>query len=387
MTTTEIFDEALRLSNLNEWIASNEVLDAIAKNDAITIDIQRLYAKNFRHIGDFANALRCLDQLLILKDDDGAALLEQGMCLEGFGLKDEALTSLNELVLIQPKNPWALLAWLRLRVEKESPESIIEELYRIKARALPQSDLNTVIDHVRARLTAFHDLDSLAKLDHDNILELNLSQEEKKRSNLCEIYNQFESLGHDCEFGFAQRKVGAEPIGLFRWCGIQPHHLMSVMANRLEDFDYPEHYALEKQTSGQYFLKDFKYNTVTHTHILAGVVPEDILLKRMLQRQTFLKRKLLSEIHIGNKIFVYRFYNDPHDDYIRKVVMSLQNIGMKKILIARKADDDNLPGSSKVFADSVMIGYLSKEYPDTPFDEWNEIIQDAYSYFEKYEEN
>ena len=187
-----------------------------------------------------------------------------------------------------------------------------------------------MIDHVRARLVAFHDLDLLVKHDHENILELNPTLKENSRSNLCEIYGQFESLGHDCEFGFAQRNAGAEPIGLLRWCGIESHHLMSLMANQFEDFDSHEHYALEKQHSAQYFLKDSKYGTVTHTHILAGIIPEDILLKRMLQRQTFLKRKLLSEIRIGTKIFVYRFHNDPHDDYVRKLVQALHEIGIKK---------------------------------------------------------
>ena len=103
----------------------------------------------------------------------------------------------------------------------------------------------------------------------------------------------------------------------------------------------------------------------------------------MIQRQTFLKRKLLSEIQIGTKIFVYRFYNDPHDDYVTELVSSLQNAGMKKILICRQADEDYLPGSSRVFSDGVMIGYLSTNYPKTPYQEWDQIVQSAYTYFEK----
>jgi len=382
MTSNAIYDEALKLSNLNQWKESNSILDTIPKDESDTVDIQRLYAKNYRHVGDFENAINCLDQLLRLKKEDGAALLERGMCLEALGQKDEALTELGKLVLMQPKNPWALLVWLRLRIEIEPIEVIMDELQKIKKRALPLQDFNTVVDHVRARLIAFHALDLLAKLDSENILELDSSSVNASNNNLREIYSQFESLGHDCEFGFAQRKVGAEPIGLFRWCGIEPHHLMTVMDTRLEDFDSPEHYTLELQPSSQYFLKDSKYGTVTHTYITTGITTKEALLQKMIQRQNFLKRKLLSEIQIGTKIFVYRFYNDPHDDYVTKLVSSLQNAGMKKILICRQADEDYLPGSSRVFSEGVMIGYLSTNYPNTPYQEWDQIVQSAYTHFE-----
>jgi len=381
MSSSNIFDEALRLSNLNKWTESNAILSTLSKDHANTTGTQRLFAKNYRHLGDFSSALIHLDQLLLLKADDGAAQLERGICLESLGLKNEALAGLNKLVLMQPRNPWALLAWLRLRAEKESVESIISELHLIKQRLLPDPDFNTIVDQVRTRLIVLHNIDLLIKSDSENILELNGSQEDEIRDNLRKIYSQFESLGNDCEFGFAQRKVGAEPMSLFRWSGIEPHHLMSVMENQLTDFDKSENYTLEKQDSGQYFLKESKYGTVTHTHITAGIIPEDVLLKRMIERQTFLKRKLLSDIDIGTKVFVYRFYNDPHDDYVLELVKSLQGIGIKRILICRKADSDHAPGTSREFSSGVILGYLSTNYPDTPFKEWDEIVQNAYEYF------
>jgi len=382
MNTSQIFSEALRLSNLNNWHESNLLLDTIPKDESNTIDIHRLYAKNYRHVGEFNQAILYFDQLLALANDDVPAALEKAVCLESIGQNDKALFILNNLAEKHPKNYWVLFAWLSIRTLIESPKTIIQELSHIRESVLNHSEFNELLEQVRARLVALHDLEYLVECDPEDVLELFTSHSEPASTHLRDIYAHFESLGSDCEFGFAQRNAGTEPLGLFRWCGIEPHHLMTVMDTRLEDFDRPEHYTLELQPSSQYFLKDSKYGTVTHTYISTGITTKEALLQKMIQRQTFLKRKLLSEIQIGTKIFVYRFYNDPHDDYVTELVSSLQNAGVKKILICRQADEDYLPGSSRVFSDGVMIGYLSTNYPKTPYQEWDQIVQSAYTYFE-----
>jgi tetratricopeptide (TPR) repeat protein len=384
----QTYARAIALSQANDWLGSNLVLDGIPATEATEvtqadkIEVLRLYAKNFRLLGQFHDALNSLDRLLALDPKDTPSWLEKAICLEGLGKKEEAIALIFRLVVTEPKNPWALMVWLRMRAEDEPPATIIEELYEIENRSLIARDYSTVIDGVRNKLLVLHDSKLLLEIDTRNILELKSALEEITSEDLATIYSHFESLGFNCEFGFAQRSAGVEPIGLFRWSGIEPHNLMAVMRNSLKDFDSPEHFSLELQPSRQYFLKDSKYGTVTHTHILAGTIPKNVLLKKIIQRQSFLKRKLLSDIKIGKKIFVYRFYNDPHDDYVRELVVSMQGIGMKKILIARASDENHQPGSCRVFSEGVMIGYISANYPNTVYSEWDQIVQDVYAYFQ-----
>ena len=42
-----------------------------------------------------------------------------------------------------------------------------------------------------------------------------------------------------------------------------------------------------------------------------------------------------------------------------------------------------MPGSSKVFCKGVILGYLSTRYPNTPFREWDQIIEDTHAYYER----
>ena len=54
----------------------------------------------------------------------------------------------------------------------------------------------------------------------------------------------FESLGDDCEFGFAQRGSGAEPLSLLRFGGIRLHRLHEALETRFAGIDDPANLAV-----------------------------------------------------------------------------------------------------------------------------------------------
>src|SRR5271170_2913668 len=49
-----------------------------------------------------------------------------------------------------------------------------------------------------------------------------------------ELMSGFCSLGHDCEFGIAQRSIGAQPIDLLRWASIDMPSLLALLEARFE---------------------------------------------------------------------------------------------------------------------------------------------------------
>ncbi len=62
-----------------------------------------------------------------------------------------------------------------------------------------------------------------------------------------ELVLQFESLGDNCELGLVQRKLGAEPLGMFRFAGAPLGHLLCAMRSRFEGMADPAHVRVQPE--------------------------------------------------------------------------------------------------------------------------------------------
>ncbi len=132
-----------------------------------------------------------------------------------------------------------------------------------------------------------------------------------------EIALAFESLGGGrgrldrglggCEFGFFQRVHGAEPLSLLRWASIEPGDLERALSEQFSKLG--ENDAIELQAQGHYDWRavEMNYNIqIDHTHLDRSKVGIDEAKRLVVKRFQFLKRKLLDDLRLGEKIFVYR---------------------------------------------------------------------------------
>jgi hypothetical protein len=128
------------------------------------------------------------------------------------------------------------------------------------------------------------------------------------------LYEKFEGLGCDCEFGFVQRNWEIENLGLLKWGSMSHENTLKFLIS-FKDNDSPfllENSELVLQNSGEYWYKNTIYNYVTHTWKWEdGSITNDDKYKLLIDttnRINFLHRKLIDNLLTGNKLFLYKWY-------------------------------------------------------------------------------
>ena len=72
----------------------------------------------------------------------------------------------------------------------------------------------------------------MSSVASQTVIEGESTQAGSAQAGAARIMDSFESLGDTCEFGFAQRHFGIEPIGLLRWTGAPLPGLLDALGAR-----------------------------------------------------------------------------------------------------------------------------------------------------------
>jgi len=124
-----------------------------------------------------------------------------------------------------------------------------------------------------------------------------------------ELVLQFESIGDNCELGLVQRKVGAEPLGMFRFAGAPLAHLLTAMRARLVGMADPAHVQVQAEND-EYMIKLTKYDFVYHAEAKVGDADPAMLHAQQVRTVAFLVKKLIADLENPSKILVFR-QNEP----------------------------------------------------------------------------
>jgi hypothetical protein len=135
---------------------------------------------------------------------------------------------------------------------------------------------------------------------------------------------RFEGLGGTCEFGLVQRHFGAEPLGLFRWVGLNAGHLRAALDDGLAGIGDPRFTVLTVSPSGEFSTSDTRYGLGMHTFIRDVGQDQEKLLAQLRRRMRFLRDKLLEDLRGGEKIFVYRFQRNPTQHEMMELLASVR---------------------------------------------------------------
>ena len=122
-----------------------------------------------------------------------------------------------------------------------------------------------------------------------------------------DLMGKFQSLGHNCEFGLAQRAVGAEPLGLLRFAGIPIPSLLRGLDLAFEGIDEPAHlhfYTDPDRTGGEYLVYNDRYAVEFHTDELQGKTTPEALVAKLTLHLKFLRRHFEEVLGAGRQIFV-----------------------------------------------------------------------------------
>ena len=195
------------------------------------------------------------------------------------------------------------------------------------------------------------------------------------------LFESFESLGDNCEFGLLQRRVGVEPATLYRFSAITPERMVTVLDLGLAPLGDPEHTTVE--ISGEeYLVGDRRGYFSMHTFILVSQSDPAALLKRQQARITILKRKMLFQLARADRIFIIKdTLARISDGTLRRVSASLRRYGPNRLLGMRHADLAHPPGTIERVDDDILVGYVDTMFgcrlERSDYESWVQVLRQA----------
>ncbi len=193
------------------------------------------------------------------------------------------------------------------------------------------------------------------------------------------LLNKFESLGEDCEFSMAQaRYLVGLPLSLFRWGGTPVDNLILGLDRRFAGLGAIE--TSEMIANESYYYVRTPYLTL-HTNLPADRDKADIpdALIQWCGTLRILRRKLLTDIENGRRIFVFKSLDPTFDEIgMRRLHAAVRRIGPAGLLCVTIARQGQHIGGAVDRGDGLYIGYLEKFVLNTgPFDQWLSVCRET----------
>jgi hypothetical protein len=174
---------------------------------------------------------------------------------------------------------------------------------------------------------------------------------------------QFQSAGDDCEFGFIQRSLGLEPLGLFRFASVSVANLTRGVATGFAGFataDTMEIVEYAHLPEHDYMGRETAYGLYYHTHRLPAQIQAAALKQQEMQRLPFLARKFMEDVANGEHLFVLKCKTALLPEQIAGLLTALRARGPATLLWVRQADPAHPPGSAGWVVPGLMAGYLDR---------------------------
>ena len=118
---------------------------------------------------------------------------------------------------------------------------------------------------------------------------------------------KFDCLGNDCEFGFVQRKCGAEPLGLFRFSNPEHDVILRAVSSAYADVATGCDVELDKQVPRREWIVVDRPNRLReHTFIYEGDQEASTVRAKQLARIAFLRRNAIENLLNAARIYVIK---------------------------------------------------------------------------------
>jgi len=200
----------------------------------------------------------------------------------------------------------------------------------------------------------------------------------------------FASLGHNCEFGLAQREMGAEVLGLLRFGGIPVRKLIVGLDLGFDGLEAPDNLFTYLSDSAhcnvpglhEWIVRDRRYETEFHTDLTNRSCDAASVVKTFHRHLGFLRRTLLEDLAAGRKIFVFQHPVIRSVAQIRPILNLLRSHGPNTLLFV-VATKERPAGSVEQVEEDLLQGWTTRLAPgedalnfDLPC--WVSICANAY---------
>ncbi len=137
-------------------------------------------------------------------------------------------------------------------------------------------------------------------------------------------------------------------------------------------------------------LKDTRFGMRMHTFLHDEDTEEnrERLFRSMCRRLRYLARKMLEDLSVGEKVFVYKLsYENLDRDRLRQLHRAIRLHGASNLLYVRQWDDEHPPGTVILEEPGLMVGFIKRfsfEFgPDPQYlgaapECWTPVVMAAY---------
>jgi hypothetical protein len=185
------------------------------------------------------------------------------------------------------------------------------------------------------------------------------------------LFVPFESLGNNCEFGMVQRFSGYDPPGLFRNVGFDSAEMMVRALETGFDgmFDEGRYEFTLPHMWPDWRLDCHVHGFGFHTGIPSSIEkPSEAWSRKTrdsIRSFRFMKAKLLEELRIGEKIFVFRFNFDVPPEVMQRFHAALRRHGPGWLL--HVTQDPSKPfGWTEKRADGFIVAAIARLMNELP---------------------
>lgn len=190
-----------------------------------------------------------------------------------------------------------------------------------------------------------------------------------------DVASQFESLGggsmnangwaFGCEFGFWQRAVGIEPIGLLRWASIDPANLQRGLAAQFEGISDPHAISMRNNPVPDWCVTQDTYRILyDHTGLSRERLSKDQAASRMAAILGRLAERLIEELTAADKMFTYHTYDHIMPDAdVAALAAAVSRYGGATLFYVQTTPPDRPEFSAERKAANLIVGYIDRFAP------------------------
>lgn len=206
------------------------------------------------------------------------------------------------------------------------------------------------------------------------------------------LFSQFESIGDNCEFAFAQRLAGVDQATLLRWASVPSvAALLSILrANLCGLFDFEN---LRPFVGG--LVKDIKFGGLAfHSSIVCGdgaagrVFVQDEndriqIQKKEQEKLEYLASKTRSNLESAGKIFIFKRNNGVLECEALEILDEILRFNKKNsLLVVNLSANDGAVGMVEDRGRGLFMGYINRFAPyekstDTSMEGWRAVLFSA----------
>jgi len=212
-------------------------------------------------------------------------------------------------------------------------------------------------------------------------------------SSAGEVLMQYHNLGETCEFGFAQRTVGIEPLHLFRFIGLHEpsgnrlERMVAGLAVGFSGLGEPENIRIIPLPEWDVVcFSESRYGLFGHTGVRVDQESAEKTRADLVIKLRFLHRKFLEDLAAGEKILIWQATVPIAERKMRYLFDALQEFGPNQMVWLPPFDEHAPSARIDVIGDGLVRATKTRNPPLGNLDpltaaEWVSICRQSLKIF------